>query len=254
MFSDEFSDIVFTIGQVKIPAHKAVLVSKSEYFATMFKNAWKESKNNIVKMDHVNLEVFKSVLKYIYTGDIEASTEKVALEMFELSQQYLLNDLKALIENEIKVKMTIVNVFSIMKMAHDMKLESICGVCYSFLNTNFSKVLEDANKANGMIYEAWKFILKNRVWNKNGQSFGYHYYSSTATNEMKVFNKLLDWAKIHYADMKNKQVQYLFSQIQLNLIASKDIVGTIRRSNVYELDFLFDIIEKKIVNGMYENY
>lgn len=258
LYSHEFSDIMFTIGEVQIPAHKAILVSKSEYFATMVKNEWKESTNNTVKIEHVNVEAFKSVLEYIYTGEMKASNEQVALEVFALSKQYLLNDLNMLIGNEIKSKISMVNVYSIMKMAHDMKIESICKFCYRFLSSNFNKVLE---KDNGMIYEAWKFILDNRVPKKKGETALFyencsHYngpFSNSDQNsnnmEKQIFDSLLKWARTHYSDMKDDKVQYLFSKIQLNLIASKDLVGSIRRSNIYDLNVLFDAIEKKILNG-----
>ena len=81
------SDISFSIQGTIIPAHKAILSARSEYFYAMFTGNMMEASSNIIELDNVSYECFIKGLEFIYTSTMsninELSSETV-IELLEL--------------------------------------------------------------------------------------------------------------------------------------------------------------------------
>lgn len=54
----------------RIPAHKVVLASCSEYFAAMFTGALRESQLTEIAIERVDAQALQSLVHYCYTGTI----------------------------------------------------------------------------------------------------------------------------------------------------------------------------------------
>lgn len=242
---------MFLVNSERIHAHKAIISLKCEYFATMFKNDWKESEDNVVDLKQISTVAFKLILEYIYTGKLKAETEQDSLEVLELSKLYLLHDLEIMVAEKIKSSLTMLNVFAIMRSAQNIQLEYICLSCYKFLSLRFLSVFNGKNYL-GMTYGAWDFILEKRKEERvvkpkvSSSDLDSDWAPFHHNREMTVFSALLEWAQNYSNDLKDKEVQELFSKIRLNMIAPKDLVGNVRRSNVYDINFLLDIVEKNM--------
>lgn len=61
-------DILF-----RIPAHKIVLVSCSEYFAAMFTGSLQEATSSEITLERVDPQALKTLVHYCYTGIIGGS-------------------------------------------------------------------------------------------------------------------------------------------------------------------------------------
>lgn len=55
---------------IRIPAHKVVLASCSEYFAAMFTGALRESQLAEIAIERVDAQALQSLVHYCYTGTI----------------------------------------------------------------------------------------------------------------------------------------------------------------------------------------
>ncbi|GES86435.1 BTB/POZ protein [Rhizophagus clarus] len=87
-----FSDINFTFDcGSSIKASKIILASRSEYFKTMFNGKWKESKESKIYIKDTKYKIFRYLLKYIYTNELD---EGLTLE--ELKDLYIESDLRNL--------------------------------------------------------------------------------------------------------------------------------------------------------------
>jgi speckle-type POZ protein len=97
LFHDmSFSDVIFKVGGSEFPAHKIVLAARSEVFKAMFQHATKEKSTNHVEIEDIEPEIFKELLRFIYTGCLTAETmEKMAVKMLVVADKYLLTELKA---------------------------------------------------------------------------------------------------------------------------------------------------------------
>ncbi|CAG8586478.1 21347_t:CDS:2 [Rhizophagus irregularis] len=89
-----FSDINFTFDcGSNIKASKIILASRSEYFKTMFNGKWKESKESKIYIKDTKYKIFRHLLKYIYTNELDEG-----LNLDELKDLYIESDLRNLEE------------------------------------------------------------------------------------------------------------------------------------------------------------
>jgi speckle-type POZ protein len=97
LFDDmSFSDVIFKVGGSEFPAHKIILAARSEVFKAMFQHATKEKSTNHVEIDDTEPEIFKELLRFIYSGRLTAATmEKMAVGLLVVADKYLLTELKA---------------------------------------------------------------------------------------------------------------------------------------------------------------
>lgn len=96
----KMSDITFIVKDMKIPAHKCVLVTCSTVFDAMLSNAMKERESNEVKIDDVEEDVFTEMLRFIYKGKVENSNV-MAADLLSVADKYDLKDLKDFSQQEI---------------------------------------------------------------------------------------------------------------------------------------------------------
>ena len=74
---NEYADVVFLVDNERVPAHKAILASESEYFRGLLFGEMKEASMEEIPLLDIPLGAFKKVLQYAYTGkmNIEESLE-----------------------------------------------------------------------------------------------------------------------------------------------------------------------------------
>ncbi|XP_076085638.1 BTB/POZ domain-containing protein 2-like [Mytilus galloprovincialis] len=86
-------DVTFLVGtdQSIIKAHKYMLASRSPVFYTMFKGSCPE-KGEIIVPD-INPEIFKSLLKCIYSDKLEVTLEKIS-EALYVAEKYMVSTMK----------------------------------------------------------------------------------------------------------------------------------------------------------------
>ncbi|XP_040575495.1 BTB/POZ domain-containing protein 6-B [Lepeophtheirus salmonis] len=111
--SRPFSDITFLVGENKgespqnISVHRGVLVSASPIFARMFNEEIKGSNKEEIHVPDVVPSAFDSMLKWIYTDEIELNYENV-IPILYCAKKYRLPMLKVAcdtyIQNKVKLK------------------------------------------------------------------------------------------------------------------------------------------------------
>ena len=67
----EFTDVVFIVDGERVPTHKLILASQSEYFRAMLYGEMKEASQEDIPLPDIPLASFKTVLQYAYTGTLE---------------------------------------------------------------------------------------------------------------------------------------------------------------------------------------
>lgn len=77
------SDITLTFGNQELKVHKFLLSLHSPVFEAMFSHAeTKESIEKKVAIEDVTANAMKSLLTYIYTGEVEFEDKEQTLELF----------------------------------------------------------------------------------------------------------------------------------------------------------------------------
>ncbi|KAG5848059.1 hypothetical protein ANANG_G00094350 [Anguilla anguilla] len=73
----QLCDVVLLAGERRIPAHRLVLSSVSDYFAAMFTRDVREAKQGEVKMEGVDPDALWALVQYAYTGRLELREDTI---------------------------------------------------------------------------------------------------------------------------------------------------------------------------------
>jgi hypothetical protein len=69
MFGDStYSDATIYIHGVKLPVHKSVICTQSEYFETAFHEVFHEGDTGVLAFDHGSAAAHWRVFEFLYTG------------------------------------------------------------------------------------------------------------------------------------------------------------------------------------------
>ena len=105
--SMQFSDVVFHIDGREFPAHKNILASRSEVFAAMFQHPTTENLTNKIKIEDIEPEIFRELLRFIYTGRIHSTKmETMAAGLLIAANKYFLIELKNECEKYLVLQMS----------------------------------------------------------------------------------------------------------------------------------------------------
>ena len=76
---EQFIDVRLKVAKETFPAHRNVLAAYSDYFYVMFADGMKESNQEVIELKDESLSphVFKIVIDYIYSGDLQINKENV---------------------------------------------------------------------------------------------------------------------------------------------------------------------------------
>lgn len=95
MTDGSFSDVSFILedGSV-IKAHKAILASRCEVFKSMLTSAMKEGTKDEIEIKDTNAEVFRNIISYIYTDEVDLTDLSMIINLLIESNKYNLTRLK----------------------------------------------------------------------------------------------------------------------------------------------------------------
>ena len=85
------SDVTINVTGQQFRAHKVILATRSPVFAAMFEHPSKENMTGIVDIADIEVNVFKELLRYIYTGQVPSlRMDEVAAGLLAAADKYLL--------------------------------------------------------------------------------------------------------------------------------------------------------------------
>ncbi|KMQ87738.1 rcc1 and btb domain-containing protein 1, partial [Lasius niger] len=71
------SDLTIVVEEQPIYVHKAILKIRSSYFGAMYRHNWTEKDQSVIKHSKYSYIVYKSFLKYLYTGVISLPMQEL---------------------------------------------------------------------------------------------------------------------------------------------------------------------------------
>ncbi|GFU88807.1 speckle-type POZ protein [Trichonephila clavipes] len=134
-----FADIDLKCGSVIIPAHKNVLSVRSPFFLEMISTKNAETQKNEVLITDIDINVFRIMVIYIYTGKMANLTVSLAGDLLLAADRYKLKGLKTACCDYLKSNTSMENALEILTFGdlHDPDLkvfamEFICQNCDEF--------------------------------------------------------------------------------------------------------------------------
>ncbi|KFQ72507.1 Speckle-type POZ protein-like [Phaethon lepturus] len=128
-----FTDCSFYVGGQEFKAHKSVLAARSPVFNAMFEHEMEESKKNRVEINDVDPEVFKEMMRFIYTGKAP-NLEKMADNLLAAADKYALERLKVMCEEALCSNLSVENVADVLILADLHSAEQLKAQAIDFIN------------------------------------------------------------------------------------------------------------------------
>ena len=139
--NSKFSDISIKLPNCDpIKLHRCVLASRSVKFKMMFESELKEGSQEVVPIDSQNPELFKKMLNWIYSSEIDFPEEDNAIfELVLLADEYFLEDLRRKCEDELLFRVDGDNSLDILIASYKHKTI----LSENFVETCISTLVED---------------------------------------------------------------------------------------------------------------
>jgi len=141
MYNNNFlSDVLFLVDNKPIFAHRIILASRCEYFASLYNSGMKDALVSEVVINDYSYEAFAEFIRYIYTGNCIITGTELASELMYVGDYYKMDQLKALSEIFLSKSLTIDNVCSILEMSYHFCAEQLKRIAFDFITKNFESV------------------------------------------------------------------------------------------------------------------
>jgi len=157
--SKHFSDVIFLVEGRRIYGHKNILVSRSNYFRTMFLGKLRESIQDEIPISGVNYITFLAFLEYVYTESLDIDVNE-AVDLLVLANLYQFDKLKLDLSYVIERYMLVENCCVLLQHAHHNQAAQLEKVCVDFVIKNF-EVVKNSPGFGALEEELVESIMKN---------------------------------------------------------------------------------------------
>ncbi|XP_022918430.2 uncharacterized protein [Onthophagus taurus] len=128
--------------KVIIPAHRAIVASRCEWFKKALTSGMRETIEKKITIHDTNPNIFKIFLEYLYSGILKPSqlnNEQLA-ELLLLSDRYELDSLKVACEYALQSNIDNENVMSLLSIADQFTGKVLKKRCLSFISRNHQSI------------------------------------------------------------------------------------------------------------------
>ncbi|KAL5728402.1 hypothetical protein ACHQM5_001493 [Ranunculus cassubicifolius] len=141
-----FTDVVLVAsdddrdkGAPSVPAHKAILASRSPVFKAMLENEMEESRSGTIKIGDVSYDALRSFVQYLYTAEVPLD-ESMACDLLVLAEKYQVKQLKSHCESFLTSKLCAENAFMCYAFATQHNAKSLNEASISLITENMDKL------------------------------------------------------------------------------------------------------------------
>ncbi|XP_046454671.1 uncharacterized protein LOC124202376 [Daphnia pulex] len=149
-------DVQFNfIGGQSVGAHVAILSAGSPVFAAMFQSTFMESLTRQVMITDIEVDVFKQLLVYMYTGSIPELEEENVTLLFVAADKYGIETLKEVCADDLLEQLETENVIKMLVWSHfhsvakvfegamEILVDNYCELCFQPEWLDFTKNYPD---------------------------------------------------------------------------------------------------------------
>ncbi|KAK4490145.1 hypothetical protein RD792_000802 [Penstemon davidsonii] len=178
-YTPSFSDVVLVAtgttdsagvqcSSPSIPAHRAVLTSRSPVFRAMLENEMEESLSGTIKISDVSYDALRSFVNYLYTAEA-CLDEHMACDLLVLAEKYQVKHLKTYCEKYLMSRLNWENSLPFYAFAHQHGAKSLLDAALSLIMDNMDKLskreeyMELVEKDPRVVVEIYEAYLSKQV-------------------------------------------------------------------------------------------
>lgn len=153
---------------VPVPAHRAVLASRSPVFRAMLENEMEESLSGTIKISDVSYDALRAFVNYMYTAEA-CLEEQIGCELLVLAEKYQVKHLKSYCEKFLISKLNWENSLMSFAFAHQQNAKNLLDAALSLILDNMDKLskreeyLELVEKDPRLLVEIYEAYLSKQV-------------------------------------------------------------------------------------------
>jgi speckle-type POZ protein len=107
----------------------------------MFRNKFKESEENIVKIDEADHRLFKEILKFIYTKEIIDMEHNDTLEVLRLANKYAVDNLIHVCQKKLTKSLNTCNSIDLLLAADANQLIDLKKIIIDYMAANINQIM-----------------------------------------------------------------------------------------------------------------
>ncbi|XP_072262421.1 kelch-like protein 5 isoform X2 [Pyxicephalus adspersus] len=198
----QLCDVILIAGDRRIPAHRLVLSSVSDYFAAMFTRDVREAKQEEIKMEGVEPNALWALVQYSYTGRLELKEENIE----SLLSTACLLQLSQVVEACCKFLMKQLhpsNCLGIRSFADAQGCTDLHKVAHNYTMEHFMEVIRNQEFLLLPASEIAKLLASDDM---------------NIPHEETILNALLTWVR-HDVEQRRRELSKLLAYIRLPLLA-----------------------------------
>ncbi|CAI9763994.1 unnamed protein product [Fraxinus pennsylvanica] len=151
-----------------VPAHRAVLTSRSPVFRAMLENEMEESISGTIKVSDASYDALRAFVSYLYTAEA-CLDEHMACDLLVLAEKYQVTHLKAHCEKFLMSKLNWENSLPYYAFAHQHIAKCLLDASLSLIMDNMDKLskreeyMELVEKDPRVVVEIYEAYLSKQV-------------------------------------------------------------------------------------------
>ncbi|KAL6504858.1 hypothetical protein OROHE_023616 [Orobanche hederae] len=151
-----------------IPAHRAVLTSRSPVFRAMLENEMEESLSGTIKISDVSYDVLRTFVNYLYTAEA-CLDEHMACDLLVVAEKYQVKHLKTYCEKYLMSRLNWENSLPYYAFAHQHGAKCLLDAALSLIMDNMDKLskqeeyMELVEKDPLVVVEIYEAYLSKQV-------------------------------------------------------------------------------------------
>lgn len=211
--SQKLCDVFLIADGCRIPAHKVLLASCSEYFAAMFTGSLREAQLTEITLERIDSQALQALVHYCYTGTIELREETVEVLLSTASLLQLHSVTNACCAY-LKKQLDPCNCLGIALFAEQQSCIDLNKAALKYTYQNFMQVVKH-QEFLGLQSDQLSSLLKSDDLN--------------VVTEENVFESLMTWVQHDSANREN-YLPTLLKLIKLPLLSSEYLIDKVEQA------------------------
>ncbi|XP_078378456.1 kelch-like protein 40 [Oculina patagonica] len=198
-------DITLVVKDGKeFQAHRNVLSQASPFFEKLLSTDMKENNEGVIRLEWITESQMADILQFIYTGNVQISSQENAESLIAVADYLLLSNLKTIAGKFLEQHMTTENCMSIYySIAELYSCDELIASTRKFINSNFTTVAASDEFPNLPSHEVEKWISSDEI---------------VIDGEENVFEIILRWID-HNKSEQSVKFGELFCHVRLTTIS-----------------------------------
>ncbi|XP_032778815.2 BTB/POZ domain-containing protein 9 [Daphnia magna] len=235
LLSDNYQDITLIVENHRIPAHKIILASRSEYFRALLFGGLLESQKSEIELKGISAAAFHVLLKYVYTGYVSLSSmkEELVKDLLGLAHQYAFPELEQSVSDYLKSILSQTNMCLVYDVANLYQLRALMEACRQYADKHATDILQS---------EAFLQLSPGTLCDLLQRD-------SFCVTEIEIFRAVLRWWHHNsYDDCVVKEdttneLNSVLKSVRLPLITLSELLNEVRPSHLVSSDVILDALK-----------